>query len=177
MHTYFSHTLLRLLGISWMFLLSSCCDCVDIGCFIQAPELVFQAQVGLQADFREEELQEVYFVRTTQDYQRLDSVAYAFAPEAFGSEIYNIFVTEGAFNLAENEAFKDFNYLIVNRAVLQTDTLENMSYTLIESVESCENCSGLFCSSDDLIRREYRDFQVEFNGTVFSELEIQYFRK
>ncbi len=174
---FFSNRLFQVLGVSCLLLLSSCCDCVDIGCFIQTPELIFQAQVGLQADFREEDLQEVFVVRTTKDFQRLDSAAYAFAPEAFGSDIYTIFVTEGPFNLAENESFKDFNYLIVNRAVAQVDTLENMSYTLIETVESCENCSGLFCSSDDLIRREYRDFQVQFNGTLFSELEIQYFRK
>lgn len=170
-------TSFRLMAISFFFLFSSCCDCIDIGCGPLFPELVIMAQVGQQADFRAEDLQEVYVVRTTQDFQRIDSVAYGFGPEEFGSDIYVAFVSEGPFGLGASEAWKDFNYLIVNSAVAQTDTLDNISYTQVDRTESCENCSGLFCQSDDLTRREYQDFRADFNGEEITELEIFYFRK
>ena len=170
-------TPIPVLCISSFLLYSSCCDCIDIGCGTLFPELIISTQVGPQAEFQEEELRTVYVVRTTSTYQRLDSAAYGFGPERLGSEIYRIFVSEGAFNLQASEEWQDFNYLLVNPAISQIDTLDNMSYTQVDRATSCENCSGLFCQSDDLIRREYQNFQVDFNGTTIAELEINYFRK
>lgn len=170
-------TPVRLLCLSTFLWASSCCDCIDIGCGPLFPELIISTQVGPQAEFQEEELQEVFLVRTTLTYERIDSAAYAFGPERFGSEIYQTFVSEGPFNLGASEEWQDFNYLLVNSAISQIDTLSNMSYTQVDRTASCENCSGLFCQSDDLIQREYQDFQVDFNGTTIMELEIPYFRK
>lgn len=155
----------------------ACCSCNDIGCFSTAFEMQFEAMTQSQGSFDAEDLQDLYLVRTQSDFSPIDSFQYDFGPTE-NPNVFRMIVSEWEFGLdGSGPHFKDFNYLLVNTRINQVDTLSDIGYNIRETRVSCNNCTGAFCSSDDLIERSYEDFSLLFNGETVDTTIVSYRKK
>ena len=163
-----------LLVVSLFF--QGCCSCNDIGCFSRIFSLRFFALTQPLGAFEESELNEIVFIRTELDYTPIDSVQYGFDLTS-EANTYVFEISEPDFGFDGSEAqFQDFNYLMVNPALNRIDTLSNISYSVRENRVSCENCSGLFCESDERIERSFSDFRMMFNQTIVDTTVLSYLK-
>ena len=151
-----------------------CCSCNDIGCFSKIFSLQFLAFTQPLGEFEESELNDIIFIRTELDFTPIDSVRYGFGLTS-DANTYLFDISEPDFGFdGSSSQFQDFNYFMVNLALNQVDTLSDISYTVRENRVSCNNCSGLFCESDELIERNFSDFSMMFNQTRVDTTVLTY---
>ncbi|NJM93872.1 MAG: hypothetical protein HC842_03685 [Cytophagales bacterium] len=80
-------------------LMNGCCGCDEKHCLPETERLLFNAELLPDQDGQDNDLSEIWVVRTLQDFTPIDTIQKTFFPLSFGSRSYQLRVEALDFDL------------------------------------------------------------------------------
>lgn len=164
---------LSIFSIAAIFLLNSCRDCVctKIHCPGESIAIKLLANENdLDSNsFGEQEMAAFYLVRTDSDFLPIDSIPLDFN-EAYNSPNFNRQFLLNEQDFSNFTSFQDYNFLIKNELLAQTDTISGITYTKESKQILCNECSG--CEDEYVQVVDYENRALFFNGERRTDFDI-----
>lgn len=147
---------------------NSCtCMCTDMACISDTKPFTIKFA---NTDFNENDLSSIKLVRTDDSFNSIDTVSISQYLNTNDLSIDFFFISE---LYQTNFEIKDYNYLIINDLLNQTDSVWAMDYDIQLVSKVCNTCSGgLNCEDDYYEFKEYSNPEFKLNSSLQNTFEI-----
>lgn len=156
------------------FVLDACnktCDCTNESCpcFPFTISLYANANNSAEGSYATSEMDGFYLLRTTQDYQLIDSIKINFE-DLYSSIDYNKifrFSSETYNNVSD---IRPFNFIVKNSVLNTSDTLSSITYTETLQHVLCNVCTN--CDDEYIDCVAFDDINIELNCNIQHNTEV-----
>ena len=162
------------LFITVAFILDACnkkCDCTNESCpcFPFTISLYANANNSAEGSYATSEMDGFYLLRTTQDYQLIDSIKINFE-DLYSSIDYNRIFQFSADTYTNITDIKPYNFIVKNTILNTSDTISSITYT--ESLQHvlCNKCTN--CDDEYIDCVKFDNISVDFDCNVQNNPEI-----
>ncbi len=157
-----------------VFIMNACkdkCNCTNEPCPCIPFTISIYANVNNAAEgsFATKEIDYFYLVRTTENYELMDSMKMNFQ-DIFTSEDYNKIFRFSAESYSNINDIRPYNFIIKNTLLKTADTISSITYTEVLKNVLCNVCSN--CDDEYLDCVVFEDVSFDLNCNTQNSAEI-----
>ena len=152
------------------------CDCTNepCPCFPFTISVYANANNAAEGSFATSEMSDFHLLRTTENYQLIDSIKITFT-DLFSSQEYNKVYRFSAETFSNIVDIRPYNFILKNTRLNTSDTISAISYS--EQLENvlCNVCSN--CEDEYIDCLTFDQIQLELNCEIQNKAEIVILRR
>ncbi len=151
------------------------CDCTSepCPCFPFTISVYANANNSAEGSFATKEMDEFYLLRTTENYQTLDSLKIKFT-DLFSNANYNKIYRFSAETFTGITDIRPYNFIIKNAMIGSADTITSIAYSEILKSLLCNVCTN--CEDEYIDCVVFEDVSFEFDCEIQDKAEIALLR-